>query len=129
MQTVEDYIALKKRKVLTLVVTEADLESLTEIRWMQRDRHCITPLPGGHTWSHQIPRDRSRVWGWGGVGSRVSVVLETEVTAGHHVAVLAVDGLRAWFTVLPVFYHSSDSPSGSICNLTRFTTSELSSAT
>lgn len=40
--------------------------------------------------------------------------------AGHHVA---VDRLRAWYT--PVFYHSSKSPSGSICNLTRFKKSEL----
>lgn len=43
--------------------------------------------------------------------------------AGHHVA---VDRLRVWYTVLPAFYHNSKSPSGSICNLTRFDTSELS---
>lgn len=43
--------------------------------------------------------------------------------AGHHVA---VDRLRVWYAVLPVFYHNSKSPSGSICNLTRFKASELS---
>lgn len=53
------------------------------------------------------------------------MVLETEVMSGHYVARLAVDGLRAWYIILSVFYHNRDSPSV----ISRFKTSELQHVT
>lgn len=57
------------------------------------------------------------------------MVLESEMVAGHHVAVFAGCRLRAWNMALPVFYHNSNNIPESICNLTGFNTSELSYAT